>query len=458
MELIIHEMMVNVTEKLLAIITTSLETGKDFSHITSEMKKAFDCLGVSILEEMMKTLDDTLKKDGRRKNKWLVERKDKKSLATIFGQINYKKTYYKSKTDGKYVYLLDKVLGLENHQKIEDTLKIKLVEEALDTSYEKSSKKASIIPFSKQTVMNTLREIEVNPQYEDKSLKALKQVKLLYIQADEDHVALQTQKGCAEPKLVVVHEGYKDPKSTRKELKNPYYIGGLHKNSEELWLEVSKYIAHHYDVDELEKVYITGDGASWIKEGVNWIEKSVYVLDKFHLSHYIKRATAHDLHASRKVWKRLRMLDLEGIKEGLKIAKKSATTEAKLEAIEVTRRYIVGNWEAIKRQKDNEYIGCSVEGHISHVYASRMSSRPMGWSEQGVDQMSRLLVYRKNGSRIDKVINNKKKRSQQKIKLNKRQVRNLLKGNSNELINNIPVLSAGIVHSWEYRILKALRA
>lgn len=25
-------------------------------------------------------------------------------------------------------------------------------------------------------------------------------------------------------------------------------------------------------------------------------------------------------------------------------------------------------------------IGCSAEGHVSHVLSSRMSSRPMGWS------------------------------------------------------------------------------
>ena len=37
--------------------------------------------------------------------------------------------------------------------------------------------------------------------------------------------------------------------------------------------------------------------------------------------------------------------------------------------------------------------GCSVEGHVSHVLSSRMSSRPMGWSRTGADKMARLRAY-----------------------------------------------------------------
>ena len=43
------------------------------------------------------------------------------------------------------------------------------------------------------------------------------------------------------------------------------------------------YIENTYDTEYLEKVYISGDGASWIKTGKEWILKSVYVLDEFHM-------------------------------------------------------------------------------------------------------------------------------------------------------------------------------
>jgi len=38
--------------------------------------------------------------------------------------------------------------------------------------------------------------------------------------------------------------------------------------------------------------YIHGDGANWIKEGINWLPESKLVLDKFHLNKAILKATA----------------------------------------------------------------------------------------------------------------------------------------------------------------------
>lgn len=40
------------------------------------------------------------------------------------------------------------------------------------------------------------------------------------------------------------------------------------------------------------------------------------------------------------------------------------------------------NEEGIKNlyKNEEELHGCSAEGHISHIYSDRMSSRPMGWS------------------------------------------------------------------------------
>ena len=60
--------------------------------------------------------------------------------------------------------------------------------------------------------------------------------------------------------------------------------------------------------------------------------------------------------------------------------------------------YIIGNWSGIMlsiRSKDTN-LKCSAEGHVSHIYADRMSSRPLGWSRLGVDKMSRLRIYKEN--------------------------------------------------------------
>ena len=69
----------------------------------------------------------------------------------------------------------------------------------------------------------------------------------------------------------------------RNKLKNIECFSGIYANSEELWLEVVDYIYNKYDIESIDKIFISGDGARWIKEGLGWIPKGVYLLDRFNL-------------------------------------------------------------------------------------------------------------------------------------------------------------------------------
>lgn len=62
----------------------------------------------------------------------------------------------------------------------------------------------------------------------------------------------------------------------------------------------------------------------------------------------------------------------------------------------------MNNWHGIeiKAEKRDEIVGCSAEGHVSHVFSNRLSSRPKGWSQIGVAKMSKLIIYKKNGGKI----------------------------------------------------------
>ena len=62
--------------------------------------------------------------------------------------------------------------------------------------------------------------------------------------------------------------------------------------------------------------------------------------------------------------------------------------------------YLLNNWDsAVRRMQDKNVYGCSAEGHVSHMYSDRMSSRPMGWSEAGADAMCQLRCYVKDYGR-----------------------------------------------------------
>ncbi len=82
----------------------------------------------------------------------------------------------------------------------------------------------------------------------------------------------------------------------RHKLVGKKYFGGLYEGSErneDLWLEVQQYIYDNYDTEYLKNVYIAGDGTPWSVAGCRVLEKSKFVLDKYHLGKYIHKATTH---------------------------------------------------------------------------------------------------------------------------------------------------------------------
>ena len=93
---------------------------------------------------------------------------------------------------------------------------------------------------------------------------------------------------------------------------------------------------------------------------------------------------------------------------------KLTENDTKKEAVREAKRYIMNNWDGveIKEEKVDEIVGCSAEGHVSHVYSERLSSRPKGWSKIGADQMAQLRIYKQNGGNIYDLVMRQKKREQ----------------------------------------------
>lgn len=59
--------------------------------------------------------------------------------------------------------------------------------------------------------------------------------------------------------------------------------------------------------------------------------------------------------------------------------------------------YVRHNWLGIvNAYHDPNAGGSCAEGLVSHYLSARLSSRPMGWSGQGLAQMSNLLEYKHN--------------------------------------------------------------
>ena len=224
-------------------------------------------------------------------------------------------------------------------------------------------------------------------------------------------------------------------------------------------MEVADYIDQAYDTDSIQKIYLSGDGAPWIKNGLSWIKGSIYVLDRYHLSKYVTQATAHMGYTTPIMWDYLNNGDPKNIKELFKIIISTTETETKKKSVQEARRYILGNWKGIRNQYEADYIGCSAEGHVSHILSSRLSSRPLGWCKTGVDQMARLRVFVANGGKIYDLFIERKKATineAKAIEVDRKIVEKRKLSAAHENIGNVTILNIG-KRSLALQFLKSVR-
>lgn len=378
--------------------------------VTEEITK----LGCSMIAEEWESYDEILCKRKDLRRGWYIVRKDETMITTSLGDVTYRRTLFKNTKTGASCYLLDKLLEIEPHTRMSEDAVARILEEAVDSTYRKGGANASISGsvMSKETVMNKIHALEF-PQTLHQGEK--KVVETLYIDADEDHVSLQyiEKKGDIKkprnntimPRLAYVYEGIDTEENGRPKLVNVRYFGGVYDGSDgvsEFWKEVLAYIESAYDMDELKQINLNGDGASWIKSGASILPKTKFVLDKFHMHKYIITATSHledsAEDARSEIYRAIHKTGKRACEVVFDKIIAITESETKRKAVETSKGYILSNWSGIQismKGKDKN-IQCSAEGHVSHVFSDRMSSRPLGWSKTGCDKMARLRVYQKN--------------------------------------------------------------
>jgi hypothetical protein len=454
----IHEKFLLIGEKICDL----LEGGCTYVEFEKDLDKELKNLGASITKIVLEAMDETIKEDKSLRPGWkIVHKNAKKHILTVFGEVEYTRRYYRNDDAEENAYLVDRIIGVEKHARMDSAVKANVVDLATELSYGKTAleieKDIRQYSFTRQTVMNVLRRTAVPAK---RTGNERRQVRVVYIEADEDHVPLQTGKNVL-AKLVYIHEGT-DKSTKRNKLKNAKYFAGVYEgtNTDKLWEEVWEYIESTYDVESLERIYLSGDGAPWIYQGVEFLPSAVFVLDKYHLTKYINAATVTSKELRKTIYEGIKELDYKSISRSLSEACKMAETKTHKNAVRDCKRYIKNNWEGIEayQKYSKDIVGCSAESHVSHVLSARLSTRPCGWSKPGVDKMSKLRAAKASGTDIRKELHQKLGCSldpmviAQKIIAEQRRV--LKTAAPMESIGNIPVLQGGA--SYLRRALRSL--
>ena len=323
------------------------------------------------------------------------ERGVKRGLQTSLGEMEYRRTYYET-ADGEYVYLLDHLIGVEPYERVSKALCAKLVNLAAEMSYGKSVG-VSEANVSRQTVsnkVNALREVVQDVE------RVKETPEELHLFADEDHVHLKDGRNVIVP-LVTISEGIDTSNPKRHKLINPLHIAGYGMDTEAFDDQVEACVYERYDLDEVKRIYIHGDGAGRIVNLGERFPNAEHVLDGFHLEKYLKKlghysGAAQRMGALRAAlrggnWKTYKKL-LETIY--------ALQTGKDRENCKKVILYLWNNRQAAHLRYSPDICGSCTESLVSHVLSERLSRTPLAWSERGLEKMTMLLVYRKNGSKV----------------------------------------------------------
>ncbi len=446
----VHEKFLLAGEKIIE----TLDGKYTYPVFVEQLKEILNELGREVCTEVIEEMDKKIYSDKQERKDCRVVQKDcRRTIIGGFGDITYKRRYYENKITGEKAYLVDKIMGIDKYERVDLDLRGDILDLSTMLSYEKSTqelkREGANCNISRQTVMNTIRKTDNLQTYEKPQEK--KKVEVLYIEADEDHIHLQGNKKSGEVKLVYIHEGLNNITKGRNGLINVKYFAGVRdgKEIEKLWLQVWSYIKDVYDEDSIKHIFVSGDGARWIKDSKEYLPNVVYVLDLFHLQKYITAALKDDKKTKRALLKALFKQDRDKANEILNQKLKELNPQNPENPITKCQKYINSNWDGIcaySLYKD-QVIGCSAESHVSHILSERLSRGPISWSEPSADKLAQLRAMKANGISIKEAILKQRYEALKPIKLPKQTLYKerykikKLKQTAPENITNLPVLS-----------------
>lgn len=380
-----------------------------FLHeLEHNISNSTNTLNLDILRNILEYLDLEYKNSKERKEKYYVQQTRERTLITSLGLITFNKTYYKSKNkiNGKYVYYsyLEDCLGIDKWAKMSLSCEVNLINNALDNGMTWAS--VNTIPnysISRQTISTKIKNINFN--YFENIIKR-QTPKILYIEADEVHANLQSRNKGTKNKIVPViltHEGHKEDFVKKKELKNTHYIASSILKTDKLWEETYKYLDTVYDLNKVDKIFLSSDGGSWITGYDIAFPNIIFVLDKFHYKKALNYIFKKEPNITNIADNYLRSKMINEFKILVKTQYK-LYPDQKNEMIK-KQNYLINHIDGIINQNHPDYkCPCSMEGHISNKYAKFITSRPHSYSKDGLENITQLLTMKANKIRLTEEI------------------------------------------------------
>ncbi|NPV30676.1 MAG: ISLre2 family transposase [Firmicutes bacterium] len=380
---------------------------EDFSELEKGVHKLCQDVCNQIFTWALEKIDTRLMNE-RDRSIWEVVGFRAKTAISTFGEFLLKRRLYRNKETGETKFFLDELLGWPERARVTPYLKELAIKLSTELSFGRAAEILSyLVPhISTMTIWHIVQEVGEILQQEGEEKRAAvfengeapageKVVPELRIEADGVIVNLQREKEKrGEVKHIVTYESKKQIGRNRFALQNKLMVSTL-RESQVAWEEAYAQAGGRWDLEQTKEIHIGGDGAKWIKEGLEYFPGAVYCLDPYHLNRHLTEALWYDEETFQKVGASLLNSNWQETQAILTEAIKKTRGNRKKRLIKLLH-YLEENWTGIINSAGAKRLG-TIEGQIQHNVARRMKRLGAKWTTTGGDRMARLLAAKANG-------------------------------------------------------------
>jgi len=403
---------------------------KSFERVIFEIMCSIAC---ALIRQYLEWID--LRIMGTRdKNEYRYHEKRETTVKTVMGEVTYSRVYYK-KTSGGYVALLDEHMGIKSDcGLVSENLAEQIVHECADKSFRKA--KSSICSLTGQAISamgawNVVQqygkaikdqEDRLNELNENGSTGHLGNVssRVLFEEYDDVHIRRQRPRrrkpgtaargakkigkklGKLPMHVGIAYTGWTGSKDGRHATANKIAYASFGKTSV-FRSTFETLLNHRFDMDGVNHRLTNGDGESWIRTAAEEND-SILQLDPFHRSQAIVRAVS-DKEDRKLLFRAIGEKDVDKTLSTICEFALDAPDEAIQEKLTKLYGYFNSNkdsfltWyergiELPRPPEGVSYREMGVQESSNCLITQRMKHRRGSWSENGANNMARILCYR----------------------------------------------------------------
>lgn len=403
--------------------------GKKLEEWVMEEQKRF---GVWLLKTKLREIDEAFYRE--KPDEWISEGLRENTVETLIGAVTYQRRVYRHRVTGERYVSTDEYVGWAPGERVSPQLKMVSAELATQMSYRAVSEilwKLRGIKISHESVHRSVQEAgerrieevtrEVEELYSRPGESVGRKRCTIFVEVDSMYARVQRRKRGQprhiEMRLAVIHEGWEaeTPAGNRYRLKGKRIVIEA-SGAERFWDAVSAELAKEYDLGYC-KIVINGDGAEWIRKGLEYFPQAVFQLDRFHWLRALRRAVGNSVKALNQIRKLLEKGDWAGAELLVNNLRQEYPERAELlkEFWEYvwSHREDLGDWRQRMTVEVEIARGLgAAESNIDSVLVSRFKRHRRSWSACGANRLGHLVALRHNG-RLNEWLKQESRRDKQ---------------------------------------------